>query len=118
MNNDKIMINENICDYYETHGDIELDPTKIDWCVENDCPCENIPFDECLVKAVEYCKLKDKQLKDKEAKHEEYNQVLDEINSIVKHWYENEWSCYKCRINMDRQLKKILGLIRNLRGKK
>ena len=46
---------------------------------------------------------------------DKYKQALDEINSIVKHWYENEWSCYQCRINMDRQLKKILGLIRNLR---
>lgn len=43
--------------------------------------------------------------------------VLQQIFSIVKDWYENEWSCYKCRINMDNKLKQIMTLVKNLANK-
>ena len=38
---------------------------------------------------------------------------LEEIKGIVLQWYENEWSCYHCRIEMDKKLKKILRILRD-----
>ena len=38
---------------------------------------------------------------------------LQEITNIVLPWYENEWSCYRCRIEMDKKLKKILQIVRD-----
>ena len=38
---------------------------------------------------------------------------LQEITNIVLPWYENEWSCYHCRIEMDKKLKKILQIVRD-----
>lgn len=46
-----------------------------------------------------------------------YLEGLVEIEKIVKYWYENEWSCYKCRINMDKKLKEILSIINKIKGK-
>ena len=45
-----------------------------------------------------------------------YRKALEEIEEIVKDWYKNEWSCYKCRINMDKKLKNILGIINKAKG--
>ena len=38
---------------------------------------------------------------------------LQEIRNIVLPWYENEWSCYRCRIEMNKKLKKILQIVRD-----
>ena len=48
--------------------------------------------------------------------NDRYYKALKEIEEIVKDWYKNEWSCYKCRINMDKKLKKILDIINKAKG--
>lgn len=60
-------IDSTICDYYsDTKEDEEGANIIVGWCHDNGCECSEVPFDECLVKAIQYCKLKDKQLKRKE----------------------------------------------------
>lgn len=61
---DILKIDSLICDYYsETKEDKEKAHIVVGWCHDNSCECSEVPFDECITKAVEYCKLKDRQLK-------------------------------------------------------
>ena len=60
---DIFKIDSSICDYYsETKEDEEGANIIVGWCHDNGCECSEIPFDECITKAIEYCKLKDKQI--------------------------------------------------------
>jgi hypothetical protein len=79
MTDKQIIIDENICEYYsDTKEDEEGANPIVGWCNDNYCKCEDIPFDECLFKAIQYCKLKDKQLKRKE-------QECERLEKIVAH---------------------------------
>ena len=114
-----IIINENKCDYFqsyreENNWDIPIDT---DWCVENDCKCSDVPFNKCLVKAIEYCKIKDKQLKRKEQeckKYKKYKKCIKEIRDELEYSLhceaeecgcDDDSECLKCTINLI--LKKI-----------
>lgn len=78
MTDKQIIIDENTCDYYsDTKEDEEGANPIVGWCDYNECECKNIPFDECLSKAIQYCKLKDKQLKRKEQECEYLKNCLD-----------------------------------------
>lgn len=84
MTKEPIIIDENICDYYsDTKEDEEGANPVVGWCFDNNCKCEDIPFDECVVKAVQYCKLKDKQLKRKKKECEELKSDLTELSKII-----------------------------------
>ena len=37
-----------------------------------------------------------------------YYQTLQEIKEIAENWRNNDWSCFKCRSNMDERLNEIL----------
>ena len=41
-----------------------------------------------------------------------YKQALEEIREIAEQWLKNDWSCYRCRSNMDEKLKEIIKLTR------
>ena len=80
---EEIKIDEYKCEYFQSHReennwDIPIDH---DWCTEWDCKCEDVPLEECVVKVIEYCKLKDKQLEEKE-----------EELKLVK----SQYNCYAC----------------------
>ena len=89
MTKEPIMIDENICDYYsDTKEDEEGAYPVVGWCFDNNCKCEDIPFDECVVKAVQYCKLKDKQLKRKEEKCYQLKAENDELKTEFDNFEE------------------------------
>lgn len=60
----------------------------VGWCHDNRCKCEDIPFDKCLVKAIQYCKLKDEQLKCKEEECEALKAELEQYKASKQASYE------------------------------
>ena len=90
MENKQIIIDENICEYYsDTKEDEEGAYPIVGWCNNNYCKCDDIPFDECLVKAIQYCKLKDKQLKCKEQELNDYKKQFKADTKEMEN-YQNE----------------------------
>lgn len=85
MTDKQIIIDENICEYYsDTKEDEEGAYPIVGWCNDNYCKCDDIPFDECLVKAIQYCKLKDKQLARKTQECIKLNNKIIDMNSIIE----------------------------------
>ena len=64
---EEIKIDEYKCEDFQSHRE------ENNW---------DIPLNECVVKAIEYCKLKDKQLEEKEKQLEKYALCINKINNI------------------------------------
>lgn len=79
-----------------------------------------VPFPEELLREIikqnKQLKRKEQECEELKRKVEDYKKAFEEIEEIVKDWYKNEWSCYKCRINMDKKLKNILDIINKAKG--
>lgn len=83
------IVDENICEYYsDTKEDEEGAYPIVGWCNDNYCKCDDIPFDECLVKAIQYCKLKDKQLARKTQECEQIKEKYEALKLENQEGYE------------------------------
>lgn len=85
---DIFKIDSSICDYYsETKEDEEGANIIVGWCHDNGCECSEIPFDECITKAIEYCKYKDMQIKKLKGKIDDLTILgmdLNQNNEILR----------------------------------
>ena len=99
---DIFKINSSICDYYsETKEDEAGANIIVGWCHDNGCECSEVPFDECITKAIEYCKLKDRQLK--QLKMDNKNLKNNNVFSI--RYFKDKCDKYYATLT---QIKKIL----------
>jgi hypothetical protein len=97
MTDKQIIIDENICEYYSDEKEDEEGANPIvGWCNDNYCKCEDVPLDECVIKAVQFCKLKDKQLKAKEQECERLKETFDGLLKVQYKLADNNKKLRQC----------------------